>query len=83
MNKGKSDNSFNIATKAKNLNLLHHVTLRPNLSKTHIEQSVESNFFKNFKVIASLPTLHPYFRFFYIYVSKDFSENPINLDMGI
>ena len=69
--------------KAKNLNLLHHVTLRPNLSKTHIEQSVESNFFKNFKVIASLPILHPYFRFFYIYVSKDFSENPINLDMGI
>ena len=29
-----------------------------------MEQSVESNFFKKFKAIASLPILRPYFRFF-------------------
>ena len=28
-----------------------------------MEQSVESNFFKKFKAIASLPVLGPYFRF--------------------
>ena len=45
-----------------------------------MEQSVESNLFKKFKAIASLPILHPYFRFCFL---KDFSENPINLDNGI
>ena len=35
-----------------------------NLSKTHMEQSVEPNFLKKFKVIASLPILCPYFRFY-------------------
>ena len=30
---------------------------KSNLSKTHMEQSVEFNFFKKFKVIASLPIL--------------------------
>ena len=47
-----------------------------------MEQSVESNFFKKFKVIASLPTLRPYFSFF-VFLKKDFSENPVNLNMGI
>ena len=45
-----------------------------------MEQSVESNFFKKFKVIASLPTLR-HFRF--KKKTTDFSENPANLDMGI
>ena len=31
-----------------------------------MEQSVESNFFKKFKAIASLPILRPYFRFFFL-----------------
>ena len=39
---------------------------KSNLSKTHMEQSVESNFLKKFKVIASLPILCPYFRFFFL-----------------
>ena len=30
-----------------------------------MEQSVESNFFKKFKAIVSLPILHPYFRVFF------------------
>ena len=30
-----------------------------------MEQSVESNFFKKFKAIASLPILRPYFSFFF------------------
>ena len=30
-----------------------------------MEQSVESNFFKKFKAIASLPIPRPYFRFFF------------------
>ena len=46
-----------------------------------MEQSVESNF-KKFKAIASLPILLPYFRFFF-FKKKDFSENPVNLDMEI
>ena len=46
-----------------------------------MEQSVESNFFKEFKVIASLPILRPYFGFFF--KKKDFSENPVNMDLGI
>ena len=46
-----------------------------------MEQSVESNFFKKFKATASLSILRPYFRFFFL--KKDFSENPVNLDMGI
>ena len=44
-----------------------------------MEQSVKSNFFNKFKVIASLPILRPYFRL----KKKDFAENPVNLDMGI
>ena len=31
-----------------------------------MEQSVESNFFKKFKAIASLPILRPYFRSFFL-----------------
>ena len=51
----------------------------------HIEQSVESNFFKKFKAIASLLILRPYFRFFFFLFKKkkDFSENPVILEMGI
>ena len=36
----------------------------------HIEQSVESNFFKKFKAIASLLILRPYFRFFFFFFFK-------------
>ena len=51
----------------------------------HIEQSVESSFFKKFKAIASLLILRPYFRFFFFFKKKkkDFSENPVILEMGI
>ena len=53
-----------ILPKTKNLYWLHHVTLKTNLSNTHLEKSVETNFFKRFKVIASLPMLTPYLRIF-------------------
>ena len=46
-----------------------------------MEQSVEFNFFKKFKAIASLPIPRPCLRSFF--KKKDFSENPVNLDMGI
>ena len=36
---------------------------KSNLSKTHMQQLVESNFFKKFKAITSPPILRPYFRF--------------------
>ena len=35
---------------------------KSNLSKIHMDESVEPNFFKKFKAIASLPILCPYFR---------------------
>ena len=35
-----------------------------------MEQSVESNFFKEFKAIASLPILRSYFRFFFFFVKR-------------
>ena len=56
---------------------------KSNLSKTHVEQSVESNFFKKFKAIASnhCPSLPAYISDFF--KKKDFSENPVNLGMGI
>ena len=44
-----------------------------------MEQSVESNFFKKFKAIASLLILRPYFRFFL--KKKGFSENPVDLNL--
>ena len=44
-----------------------------------MKQSVESNSFEKFKVIASLPILYLYFRFFFF--KTDFSENPANLEM--
>ena len=47
-----------------------------------MEQSVESNFFKKSKAIASLPVLGPYFRF-KKKKKKYFSEIPVNLHMGI
>ena len=54
---------------------------KSNLSKTHMQQSVESNFFKKFKAITSPPILRTYFKF--KKKKKDFSKNPVNLDMGI
>ena len=67
-----------ILPKTKNLYWLHHVTLKTNLSNTHLEKSVETNFFKRFKVIASLPMLTPYLRIFS--KKKGFSENVVNPD---
>ena len=67
-----------ILPKTKNLNWLHHVTLKTNLSNTHLEKSVETNFFKKFKVIASLLILTPYLRIFS--KKKGFSENVVNPD---
>ena len=61
---------------------------KSNLSKTYMDQSVESNFFKKFKAIASLPIPRPYFRFFFFLKKqknkkqqqqKDFLENLVNL----
>ena len=46
-----------------------------------MEQSVESNFFQKFKTTASLPILDPVSDFFFKKKKKDFSENPVNLDM--
>ena len=55
--------------------------LKSNISKqTCMEQSVESNSLEKFKAIASLPILRPYNSSFF---KKDFSENPVNLDMEI
>ena len=45
-----------------------------------MEQSVESDSFEKFKAIASLPIP---FAHISDLKKKDFSENPINLDMGI
>ena len=46
-----------------------------------MEQSMESNF-KKFKVIASTAHILPIFQIFFL-KKKDFSETPVNLDMGI
>ena len=79
MNKVRpAGNSFNICQKPR-IRIDYIMSLKkPNPSKTHMEQSVECNFFKKFKVIASLPILRAYCRFFFFF--KDFSENPVNLD---
>ena len=63
--KGKpSENSFNIA-KNQEFELITSCHLKKsNLSKTHMEQSVEFNLFKKFKAIESLSILCPYFWFF-------------------
>ena len=53
---------------------------KSNLSKTHMEQLLEPNFFKKFKVIASTAHTLPIFQI--LKKKKDFSENPKNLDMG-
>ena len=42
-----------------------------------MEQSVESNSFEKVKAIASMLILRPYSK------KKDFSEKPVNLEMGI
>ena len=69
-----------ILPKTKNLNRLHHVTLKINLTKTRMEQSVQFNSFQKFKAKASLLILCQYFRYF---LKKVFSENPVKMDMGI
>ena len=43
-----------------------------------MEQSVESNFFKKFKLIAYTAHTSPTFQIY-----KKFSEDPVNLDTGI
>ena len=45
-----------------------------------MEQSVESNFFRKFKAIASLPFAYISDFFF---KKRFFAENPVNLDMEI
>ena len=67
-----------ILPKTKNLNWLHHVTLKTNFSNTHLEKSVETNFFKRFKVIAYLSDRIVYLRIFS--KKKGFSENVVNPD---
>ena len=59
MNKVRpAGNSFNICQKPR-IRIDYIMSLKkPNPSKTHMEQSVESNFFKKFKVIASLPIFY-------------------------
>ena len=46
-----------------------------------MEHPVDSNSFKKFKAIASLPILFAHIPDFFF--KKDFSESPVNLDMGI
>ena len=56
-----------------------------------MEQPVQSNSFEKFKAIASLPSISdyfsvflcPYFRLKKNKKTKDFSKNPVNLDMEI
>ena len=47
-----------------------------------MEQPVESNSFEKFKAIAFVHT-SPIFQIFFPKKKKDFSENPVDLDMGI
>ena len=58
MNKGKPENSFNIA-KNQELELI--------ISKIHTEKSMKSNFFKKFKVIASTAHTSPIFQIFFFF----------------
>ena len=61
LNKGRPENSFNIA-KNQEFELITSCHLKKsNLSKTHMEQSVEFNLFKKYKAIESLSILCPYF----------------------
>ena len=80
MNKGKpSENPFNIA-KNQEFGLITYITSlwKFDLSKTHMEQSMEFNSFEKFKekfkILAHISD---------IILKKDFSENPVSLDMGI
>ena len=65
--KGKSETFFDIAKNQefKLITLCHFkipISLKP---KWNRQLSVESNFFKIYKAIASMPILGPYFRFFF------------------
>ena len=80
MNKGKpSENTFNTA-KNQEFELITYITSlwNFNLSKTHMEQSMEFNSFEKFK-----EKLKSFAHISDILFKKDFSENPVNLDMGI
>ena len=48
-----------------------------------MEQSMGSNFFKKFKVIAFTAQTSPIFQITSFKKKKFFSETPVNLDMGI
>ena len=61
MNKGKPENSFNIA-KNQELELI--------ISKIHTEKSMKSNFFKKFKVIASTAHTSPIFQIFFFFEKR-------------
>ena len=77
MNKGKPENPFIIA-KNQEFELIIYITplWKFNLSKTRMEQLMESNFYfkEKFKIFARISD---------ILLRKDFSESPLNLDMGI
>ena len=62
LNKSKPENSFNIAKNQEFELIIQKFEFE---SETHMEQSVESNFFEKFEAIESLPILRPYFRFFF------------------
>ena len=63
LNKGKTENSFNIV-KNQEFELITSCHFKKfNLSKVYKEQ--QFNFFKKFRAIASLPIVRLYFRFFF------------------
>ena len=66
LNKGKPSKK-KFLPKSNNLNWLHHVTLKNLFSPKPAWQSVKSSPFEKFKVIASLPILCQYFRFFFFF----------------
>ena len=81
MNKGKpSENPFIIIAQNQEFELNIYITplWKFNLSKTRMEQSMESNFFQKFEEKIRIFT-----HILDILLKKDFSENPLNLNMGI
>ena len=70
--------SYLISPKTKNLNRLHHVTLKIS------SQAVESNSVEQFKVIASIANCQSFAFISNLKKKKaDFLENLVNLGMGI
>ena len=80
LNKGKpSENPFIIAQNQEfELNIYITPLWKFNLSKTRMEKSMKSNFFQKFKEKFKI-----FAHILDILLKKDFSENPLNLDMGI